>query len=132
MAKKKRSSKAKAVPAAKRRSAKSASKANSTPKKKVTRKKKASKNNLSRVDQRLMNMAADRYERLFKKISQQSSRLNEERKMALEVGQRVLKKVKYVQDSITDAAIQHSPLDLSLIGLTVKKRKAKKPSAKNL
>lgn len=138
MSKKKAIKKTKSKKATKKKSAKKTAKkpAKKTAKKRssvqVTSKaKSASKKILSHVDQTLMSMAVQRYENIFNKISQQSTRLNEDRKMALEVGQRVLKKVKDVKSSITKSAMKRSRIDLALMGLSVKKSKSKKASAKN-
>lgn len=60
-------------------------------------------------------MATARYEQVFQKISEQSHRLNEDRKLALEIGQRVLQKVRSVQGSFTPTAMGNAVLDLNLL-----------------
>lgn len=106
-----------------------------TKKKRTRATKKASL--FSAVDQKLMELAADRYEKVFQSISARGNKLNEDRKLALALGQNILSKLKSVQSSLSTAAKskvsqRKSKIDLNLLNLIKKDKKtAKSESSKN-
>ena len=52
------------------------------------------------LDQLLLNLAAKPYDKILKQIESGRKRLDEERRIALEVGSRILSKAKKVRDSL--------------------------------
>ncbi len=56
------------------------------------------------LDQILLNMAAKPYDQILKRIEASKKRLNEERRLALKLGTRILNKAKRVRDSLMNPA----------------------------
>lgn len=127
-----KTAKTKASGAAKKKRSASKSRKTKTAKKSKKTKAVTKKRSLfSSVDQRLMAMATTRYEQVFQAISEQSHRLNEDRKLALEIGQRVLQKVRSVQGSFSPTAVGHAVLDLNLLK-KLRSARTRKPLRKSV
>ena len=52
------------------------------------------------LDQVLLGMAANRYEKILQQIQLGKKRFNDDRKLALQIGNRILDKAKKVRDSL--------------------------------
>jgi hypothetical protein len=52
------------------------------------------------IDQKLLQMASSKYNKILSQIESGKKRINDERRIALQIGSRILSKAKQVRDSL--------------------------------